>query len=239
MRVILAVIFLGTLDKAEAAPYVLRPGQCSGRGTIRSQSECRQAQKHLNLKTVDKYESWVEQREFPGGFAVAGEGTEKADDNTFTYCSYFKDREGNMPHFTWCDNNGKCGFHNTREQKSVCRAYCSDVRPTCKQGEKVHPHRSGSTASECCVKDESDFAVLKKKLADCVDSETDYKGLKECAEGAVPSRLFADNIPSFETPSAVMPVFAAGAAVFAACVAAVSYRRRRQPSGEVELPLAE
>jgi len=41
------------------------------------------------------------------------------------------------------------------------------------------------------------------------------------------SRLYADNIPSLHSPSAVVPVFAASAAVLAVVAATVSYRCRR------------
>jgi len=41
------------------------------------------------------------------------------------------------------------------------------------------------------------------------------------------SRLYADNIPSLQPPSAVVPVFAASAAILAGVVAIVSFRRRR------------
>lgn len=44
---------------------------------------------------------------------------------------------------------------------------------------------------------------------------------------AANSRLYADNIPSLQSPSAVVPVFAASAAILAGVVAIVSFRRRR------------
>lgn len=236
MRVFPVVIFLGI---AEAAPYTTRRGSCSGRGRIPSEKECRHAMKRLGLKTVEKYESWVESREFPGGFSVAGKGTEPEDDTIFPYCSYVDEKD--KEHFSWCDDNGKCEFSSLhRENKAVCRAYCSEIMrdSQCNSGEVVSKKRSGSTKSECCVKDESAKKVeVSEALVSCVRKE------KVCQEHTPDaSRLYADDItddiPRMEAPSAVMPVFAASAAFFAAGVAVGSYRRR-QPSGGMEQPLPE
>merc|ERR1712156_39944 len=193
----------------------------------------------MNLKTVEKYESWGDgDHEYPGGFSVAGKGTEKEDDQTFPYCSYIQ--ASKQGHFSWCANNGKCEFNRfVRDNRAVCRAWCSDVLSDrqCKAGEKVSRKKSGSTTAECCVKDE-DAINLKTSVVlseaffkKCVDNQNDYAKYKDCAKGfSSPSRLYADDIPQLQTPtSTVMPVFAASAAAFAACAAIVVYRRRSQP----------
>lgn len=240
MRVLLVATMIAG---AEAAAYVLRRNSCTGRGQIRSEGECRQAQKSMGLKTVTSYESWATgaDQKYPGGFSVAGQGTEKADDNYFPYCSYIQAKD--QQHFNWCANDGKCEFNrDRRDNRAVCRAYCSDVMSDsqCGAGKKVSRTRSGTDKGYCCIKDESKLDVLSEAFFDkCVKDAKDYAGFKNCAKGVGVSRLYADISPSWQTPSAAMPVCLASLAVFAACAAVVSYRRRRQPSDDAEQLLSE
>jgi len=234
-RAILMALILGfASEPAEARKFATQTVRCSKKARITEKAECQEATDAL--KDIKQTKNSFKSEKYPNGMGTVGEGN--IGENRFLYypdCSYhfaiFKE------HFGFCPAGMDCEVNvlSKRKNEAVCKAFCDETKPVCPMGDSLRKDAAttrGSEAEECC---ESDSALQNldtaSEIIECMKREKTYSGLVSCATNLqrveANSRLYADNIPSLHSPSAVVPVFAASAAVLAVVAATVSYRCRR------------
>jgi len=242
-RAILMALILGfASEPAEARKFATQTVRCSKKARITEKAECQEATDALkDIKTTKNSFKGVGEKKqlYPNGMGTVGEGN--IEENRYLYypdCSYhfayFRE------HFQFCPAGMDCEVNSLSQRKNeaVCKAFCDETKPICPMGKSLRKDAAttrGSEAEECC---ESDSALQNldtaSEIIECLKREKTYSGFVSCAttfsvesKTVANSRLYADNIPSLHSPSAVVPVFAASAAVLAVVAATVSYRCRR------------